>query len=412
MDGHRGVLEFRVRNEHADRPLNVKLSVTADVLSGSCTGAVDLGPGAEKLTRMQIDLTGDAPCAGEIEFGVGAAVAEEGSVHRLRGGFSLPILEQGRRTLRDVTINIGSVIEQHGRAGMGAVNEVGLGGMVSIPPTTSINDLLSEGREPRFEVVDLEPVNRIGPPERDGDDLDRCSLHPVDGASTIYVHGAQRLVIGRSRRDADVVAWAMPRSPERDARSRAVSSRQVGLELDDDALLLRRLSGTNETRVDGVALRDAVRLVAGSSMELDLSGAVRLRLHPLPLGLGAAAANIMAESMDDESTRRRWGRAAAAGVGGVLVERTDGWPERYLWVAAHVALPEPTGPGPLLAAIPWLSIADPAAGEPSGLPSSWKRLRAGDELSGPYAPLRVAVAPQSLEDATSPTPRTESMPGG
>lgn len=363
MDGYRGILELECLNLATDEAFEAEVRVTSEAFAAPKSRRLKLKPEGRLTRKIPWDLTGPERCAGDVAFDMQLKIENEDGHHLFRGEFSLTVLDHAR-TMQEVTVNIGKVIEQHDKAGMGAINEIDMSNLVNLPRQQSVNDFLTERREPRFVTIEFE-YEGVVPDETDP--VAHRSAPPLTGCEIVPEGGERRrtlvltgdgVTIGRSRAQADLVAWALPRTEENDAKTRSISARHCRIGIDADGVFVENLSRVNSTRVDGRPIRGKVVLRSGQSCTLQLASAMEFRVRTLPPSVTAELHQALLGWISEPGCRERWNWSDRHGAGGVLIERTDGWPECYIWVASSVAAPLATSIGdPVqLASVPSLSI--------------------------------------------------------
>ena len=413
MDCCHGELEIRLRNLAGDETFDVGLNLAGRLMPRGVSRKVTLGGGHSRRRRIPLDLTTSQQAGGSA---TGAAVfdieldikTQEDETHRFAGQFSLTVLAHAQ-TMQEVNVSIDKIVEQQDKGGMGAINELDLSNFINLPKFRTVNDFLTETGEPRFVPVELEyegPV-RAAPPavlERDTPPLARCSLVPEDDGHRLLVITGDRITLGRGRTRADIVTWVMPRSPDNDHASRSISQEHCRLALGEDGLFVEHLSANNPTRLSGAAIQGRVKLPADGPTELQLASVLTLRLTPMPMAALPEHITAFAQG-GDAALRRRWERAARTGVGGVLVERADDLPERYLWLlaAADVSTGEDDGCGMRLLAVPHVA-AMPAhrgqslqVGDETGAAETAVPLGLRDQVAAGSVVWSVQVPSQDLD---------------
>jgi hypothetical protein len=352
MEGLHSLLDLRFRNRSGAERFRLDVRLKCRLLTSGGQLTVDLLPGATRRRSLDLYLPrpqGDQPgCAGYAHFDVGLTVkSEDEGDHFFRGEFTLNVLAHAENR-QQVNISIDKIIEQHGKGGMGAINEVDLSDFVRLPAHLDVNELIGQHREPRFTEISLEyrgAVARDAPPvlPRGVAPLDRCHLVSAGGGSSLLVLASEWVVLGRSRENADIVTWVMPRSEENDYRSRMISSTHCRLLLNREGLWLEHLSRSNPSHIDGEPIERLARIPSARACELQLGPGFALLLDPVPC------------STASDKTLRTWREAAGSdgaatwewsedtGVGGLLITRRDGLAEteRYLWLFSHVPWPLP-----------------------------------------------------------------------
>ncbi len=140
-----------------------------------------------------------------------------------------------------------------------------------------------------------------------------------------------RVRFGRNRANSDLLLRLHPRSEAHDRLSRHVSARapHFHIELGTDGLLLHDSGSTNGTWLDGRRLAAPVALKGGGGHELDVGGALKLRVDVLGDD-GEACPRRRVEPLGPFG--RVMDLAAAAGVRAVVITRVGNLEdvERYL----------------------------------------------------------------------------------
>jgi hypothetical protein len=405
MEGLNCMLDLRLCNRSQEDRFTIQATLRSRLLGLSEGIAVGLLPGQERQKAVEFFLpTGgpDSPgSAGDVRFLVDLAIdaGDEGQ-HQFQGEFVLHVLKHSE-SRREINVNIGKVIEQHGdSAGMGAINEIDMSKLVQVPEQTSVNDLIALKRPARFVPIELHYEGHVGPKfriaQRAGEHLAKCSLSAEGSeAHTLVVAGAGA-TLGCGRDQADIVTWVMPRSRETDMRTRHISRRHCEVRLTEAGPIVALLS-----RVNAAHLGDAIVTAAGQAIPRDrqatlrLPGELELTLATLPHQRVSAErqAALLAEATPE--VRQRWEWGERLGVGGVRMERTDclGARESYVAVFTAVAIDtiapngSASGGQGVLVSVPHLAFlcvgeeAGCQAGDLSG-DTDAVPLRVGDHLLG------------------------------
>lgn len=404
MDRIHGLLEFECRNRSSDESFEVEVRVR---LRGRQLGGVDAAPrqrllaGERRPCHLQISLDAGAEggsAAGDAVFGLEIDVSSGGESHRFCGQFVMTVLAYAE-SMRQVTVNIGKVIEQHDKAGMGSVNEIELSNLVNLPESMDVNTLLDKAREPRWVTVPLHHAGAVAVSTRPAFTLRRGG-HTGHRRLSVARRGedlrllviSELLVrIGREGSWADIAARSLPASPhplhavdeeiaasvhagtidgdharrrgwlervrESDPtadermierrinhwKGRTVSREHLELRCDpsEHGLSVAPRATRNRTLLDGRLVRGRVAIpIDRPSCRLHVGDHFQLVVRPLAAPHHEAE---VWESWIDLSENRRsdlWRWSQRAGVGGLLLERTDGWRhrERYLWLFSAVTL--------------------------------------------------------------------------
>jgi hypothetical protein len=411
MDGHKGFLEFELRNLVDDEDFDAQFRVSSDAFPSLKQPHVKLRAGKQVRRRVPLDLTGPERCAGEVAFEIELLIVAGEARHRFCGEFSMVVLDHAR-DMREVTVNIGKVVEQSGKAGMGSVNEIDFSNLINLPRQATVNDFLTEQREPRFVAIDLEyegsiPDHASPVASRSAPPLSRCALiaeHQSEPRTLILT--GRSLVVGRSRAEADIVAWVMPRTDENDTRTRSISGRHCRFGIDAEGVFIEQLSRVNLTRVDGISIQRRFMLRSGQSYRLQLSNAIEFQASSLAIAITDAVCSVMADPALEASCASQLKDSARHEIGGVILERTDGLPERYLWLISSVHLPclAPSNPVHLLA-VPHIALDGESGESPRLLPCSEVGsgcivpIAVGDTMATPTG--RISVVPYAQDCGAS-----------
>jgi hypothetical protein len=166
--------------------------------------------------------------------------------------------------------------------------------------------------------------------------MDRASLTLGEGeeACNVLLLGLRRVRLGRSR-DNEVVLRVLPRSAANDKQSLLISGRrpQFMLTLGGEGLVLADHSAANPTELNGARVKGHASVPLDRPSEINVAGALRLRLLPFldADGTDAAAVDHFAALGDADEI---WRIAQKLKLRSVLIERTDNLPEaeKYLLV--------------------------------------------------------------------------------
>ena len=359
MDGIHGELELRLRNRAHDEAFFVEVLLSGRLLPQGGSVRKLMRPAARPTQRVGLDLTGsgrsgEAAKGGERCAGVNAGDAifdvvlnvrtSNDEVHHFEGQFDLIVLAYAE-TIQALTVNIGRLVEMHDKAGMGAITEVDLHDLANMSQHRTVNDWLTEEREPQFVPVELEYAGATQTPqvwqERDIQPLSRCALQQVGNPQKLFVLAKEAIVLGRDRETMDLVTWVMPRSDENDLASQHVSQKHCRLAFRSDGVWISPLSKTNPTLLDGAPIQGGIRLPLDRQVRLGLSSKFTLALTPLQISPIPSALADYVEQSCDVMLKSRWALARRLDVGGVLIERCDGFADRecYLWLLAAAAVP-------------------------------------------------------------------------
>ncbi len=253
----------------------------------------------------------------------------------------------------------------------------------SAPPAKPTPAPVSEPEPATEPVSEAEPPPDVAPPEPEAETpsgihklllvnptdepVERCAMQRTGNGKRLLICTNRRLTLGRSRNDADIVTWVMPRSDKNDQLSRMVSSVHCRLLLNPEAIMVRHLSSVNPTHLNSVRIDDPVPLPLDRPSVLTLSANFSLHLTPLQVPTDFASLSERWCGVMDEDGRRRWEWGGRHGIGGILIERRDGLAEieRYLWLLSSVALREDLtasedgqGCGVALTSLPWVAIGN------------------------------------------------------
>ena len=358
----RGVLDLRCTNLIADESFFVQTKLSSSILQKTIHKNLSLVSKQSKEPKVSFYLPrkdeNGRGCAGITLMNVELIIdAGADGKHRFSGDFPLTILAYTENR-HEVNVNIDKVIEQHGeKAGMGGINEVDMSNLVKLPSIVTVNDLLTQKRTPRFIEIELdyegeviaEPVIKPQLITQDNiKPLDRCTLeYPGSDLKTLILTG-DSVIIGRNRKEADIVTWIMPLTEDNHKRTRMISSKHIALQFNPNTgPTIKLISKTNPATFEDKQLEygehQPVPLHKSSTLQLQQRFTLKITpLHSpsipdewLPAWLADA----------DSSTHGRWNWIKRQqsqqpvnynniNVGGFLIERPDDLQEqeKYLWL--------------------------------------------------------------------------------
>lgn len=349
MDRIHGVLEFQLRNRSDGESFEIEVRVRGrGVAEGQRQRPVRLAGGERLAHLVPVHLhAGESggSSAGDAMFEVEIDVSAPGERHRFAGRFLRRVLAYAE-TLQQVTVNIGKVIEQNDKGGMGSINEVELRDLVNLPETTDVNTWLNQDRVPAWTAVLLE---YRGPVEgeamtrlhrRAGARRRMTSLRHADRPGSLLITSETVVRVGRRRELVDLVTWVLPANEEANHRTRHISSEHAHLKLSERGPSILAVSSSSPTTLDGRPVRGAMDIPTGRPSTLCLGGQFHFRVRPLEAPhFERRAWTAWIESPDNHHADM-WRWSETHGLGGLLLERTDGWAhrERYLWLFSAVKI--------------------------------------------------------------------------
>ncbi|MFG0251726.1 MAG: hypothetical protein ACF8NJ_02495 [Phycisphaerales bacterium JB038] len=415
MEGLNCMLDLRLRNRSDEDRFTIQATLRSRLLDLREEVAVGLLPGEERQKAVEFFLPTGGPSspgsAGDVRFLVDLSIdaGAEGQ-HLFQGEFVLHVLKHSE-SRREINVNIGKVIEQHGdSAGMGAINEIDMSKLVQLPEQTSVNELIGQKRPARFVPIALHYEGHVGPKfriaRRVGEPVTRCALAAETQERRTIVVAGEGAALGCGRDKADIVTWVLPRSAEADMRTRHISRRHCEVRLTETGAIVALLSRVNPAHLNDEMVSGAgAAIPGGRSSTLRLPGDLEFTLTTLPHHRLAAEkqAALLAEA--EPNVSRRWEWAERLGVGGVRIERTDCLRERESYVVLFTAVAleaaAPGGAGVLLSAphLAVLGVGDEVrclAGDVTAEADATP-LRVGDQIAGGEAALRVGPAEQILD---------------
>jgi len=358
MDRVHGVLELQFTNLAKDEPFTVLLTLTGRLLPKACKRTVRVKNNGIRTKSIALSMNGEAfgsgspiSTAGDARFDVDMIICTaEGERHRFSGEFVLTVLEYAQ-SMQQVNVNINKVIEQHDKGGMGAINEIDLSNLIKMPSTVDVNSLIDQDRTARFVPIELEYEGEVEPEttgpaliERDVPAMHSATITPVrdDDAPgpRLLVMTKHTLVLGRSRQNADLVTWVMPRSEQNDYDTRKISGRHTSLRFTGEGIFLTPISKTNKTSIDGKVVRGETMLNTESRSVVSFSSVFELTITPVPLPHVPDSMWNAWREYAFSVQKPCWDWSRQHGVGGFFIERTDGLAEheRYLWLLSMVGL--------------------------------------------------------------------------
>ena len=341
VERYMGVLGFRLSNRSGRRLEDVRLSVSGPRLGGAEDERLVLGPDEQKRpVRISIvpELAGEQVCTITLKFRLDAAdhtwTAQPILLALAREENPSVILQR-----QDVHQVVGEDAEK-----------VGFGQMISNDVKMAIergsirttNDLLMQPQVESWQPVRLTPVETgvvhvVETLAARRPWLGRASLMwTEDGVQArMLLLGKDRVRMGRKRGDNEIVLRLHPRSAQNDRLTRQISGQRphLSIALKDDGLWLIDHETSNGTRVNGTKVNGKVKLRLDGASEVDVAGALTLRV--LPHGDGPAGKNVDPRKYEAlGKPDALWEAAEAVGLRSVLIERLNNLAreERYLLV--------------------------------------------------------------------------------
>lgn len=346
------LLEIKVKNTSTDPKDTFELEVrpVGRIVPAGSGKQARISPSKERTFRFELELPGGKASprrsAGDALIAIEVLVrsATEGTF-RFRTEFSMPVLPFSEDD-RGFRLNIKNLINQSEKGGWGSINSVDLRGLSEIVerqerfniPTLILQPRTENWIPVELDFVDFKPVPPPSPPNFPT--LFRATALDTGSERALHILTGDAVVIGRSRREADVVAWFFPRTPEHDAASAMVSGRHCELRLGQE-LVVRHLSKSNPTELDAIQVVDCLSVPLSQPSLLCLAGCFEARITPIPRAPMAPSVLRQCELLLDRDARERWAWSERTGVGGLLIEAMPGQPavERFLWVLSRVFFP-------------------------------------------------------------------------
>ena len=367
MEGLHAVLELQLINRTEDEAFTVEVRLDSRLLGTPGRFQLQLDGGATRRRTLALHLPrgsdSEVGSAGDARLDIEVIIDAPGDGrHRFRGECTLVVLAHADNR-QEINVNISRLIEHGGdRSGMGAINEIDLGNLIHLPESVTVNDLITQKRQPRFVTIELYyegPVEERPSPllSRPGDAVGRCAIDGLSPGMRLLVLTGEGIALGNDRGEADIVTWLMPRTEVNDLASRKVSAKQCRLVCTGGYLVLQHLSRVNPTRLDNRSVTESRRIKAGATHTLGLPGDQRFRVTALPMAEVDPQTLVAWKDAAGPSFRSACEWSRRVGIGGVLIRRTDTLAdaEAYLWVVSMVSI------GALEAAAPDATRGSPEA---------------------------------------------------
>ncbi len=197
----------------------------------------------------------------------------------------------------------------------------------------SANDLLKQVYPEAWRRVPLTPGDVL-PEQRlsviaeladRGPRMTKASLvfhSDTAGECRVLLLGVPTVRMGRQRQQNDIVLRRFPRSEENDQKTRQINRTHLAIALRRDGLYLIDFGTANGTRAGGRTVRGELKLPLAGPSDVDVAGALQLRVTPFHDVCGHKAINAGGCQRLGPSDEL-WETAEHLGVRSVLVERVD-----------------------------------------------------------------------------------------
>jgi hypothetical protein len=299
--GYASTLVFRVKNESVTPMENAELYVSSRGLSGEAVSRVRrLAAGAKSEVLLEVE----AARSGHFVLQVAASWDQGGQRYAYRGQHPLRIYKSPENS--NIVINIGDIQSNTGGGANQALGaeygDVHISNLIERGAIKTLNDLLDLELPENFQRIELEldyEVSRLDTGFRgaagSGLRIPPSLLATVQPATSCLFEitagepppipfrltARSQFRLGRSRADADFIAWVLPRNAANDEKSKRVSKVQAIAEATEAGIMLRDNSSANGTLFDHVPLE-----TQGTSLprqgRLLLAGAVAVEFVRLP----------------------------------------------------------------------------------------------------------------------------------
>jgi len=344
-------LEFRLVNQTAAKIKDVCFSVNARYLGRIEERRYDLRPGSLRDAHERIQVLPELPGEHVVNVEVRYRVDEER--HKWVSQLSLMVFA---RNTNPSTVVIDRSLHAGRNIGYGLSISDRFEKDIARGVIRDFNDMISQVYPPTWKPLDLawreaRRVPAIGERETRRPWLQKATLVFADRNAEelrVLLLALGEVRLGRNRGRNDIVLRVLPRSAENDALScRITASRpHLKIALQADGLFVIDRDTPGGTRLDGHSVRGAARVPLARACELDVAGALRLRLTPLrddqrPTAITAEQCEYLGPC------DALWRTAERLGLRGLLIERVDNLAdeERYLIVYRWVECPGDLGTG-------------------------------------------------------------------
>jgi hypothetical protein len=284
MEGHCGVLEFRITNCSDERMKELRLTAVGQRLGVANEIKMNLAAHGRRDARIQIEPQrgGEHVIDVTMESTLGRNKQSWTSQARLK---ILGRNENPSTIVVDQSLHAGNNIGY----GMSMRNEVRDG--IASGLIKDVNDLIRQQYSESWKPLQLTPTDAV----RSGvvqlvsefanqPALQKATLSFESAGACCHVHvlGLPEVRLGRSREQNDLVLRRLPRSKESDQLSLQISDRgpHLRISLRKEGLFLIDHMTANGTWFNGNRIRDEVQLPLDRSSEVDVAHALRLRLTP------------------------------------------------------------------------------------------------------------------------------------
>ena len=295
--GHSTTIELRIGSREPQPLENLQVNLESRGLSTPVTiGLRRLAAGQQPVKILEVEPVR----SGNFVLQIGATWESEGQQFAYRGQRQLKVLEAPESG--NIQISIGDI---QGNSGTGANQGLGgdrgdvridnlLGGI------KTLNDLLELELPEKFHVVPLELDYELSRTALDGHRRSTsetlrippallatvkpgtvCHFEPADGSELtvpLRLVARPQFRVGRSRTEADFIAWVLPRNATNDERTMRVSKVHVIADTANGTVVLRDNATANGSVLDGqildgtgVTLERRGKLMLGGAVEIDVS---------------------------------------------------------------------------------------------------------------------------------------------
>ena len=346
-----GALEFRLVNQTAAKIKDVYFSVTARYLGRIDERRYDLRPGSLRDAHERIQVLPELPGEHVVNVEVRYRVDEER--HKWVSQLSLMVFA---RNTNPSTVVIDRSLHAGRNIGYGLSISDRFEKDIAKGVIRDFNDMISQVYPPTWKPLDLarreaRKAHEIEESVARRPWLQKAALvfaDPNAEEMRVLLLALGEVRLGRKRGHNDIVLRVLPRSAENDDLScRITASRpHLKIALQADGLFVIDQDTAGGTHLDGHPVRGAARLPLRRACELDVAGALRLRLTPHRDDQQSGA--ITAEQCECLGPcDALWRTGERLGLRGLLIERVGNLAreERYLIVYRWVECPGDLGTG-------------------------------------------------------------------
>ncbi len=344
-------LEFRLVNQTAAKIKDVCFSVNARYLGRIEERRYDLRPGSLRDAHERIQVLPELPGEHVVNVDVRYRVDEER--HKWVSQLSLMVFA---RNTNPSTVVIDRSLHAGRNIGYGLSISDKFEKDIARGVIRDFNDMISQVYPPTWKPLDLarreaRKAHEIEESVARRPWLQKAALvfaDPNAEEMRVLLLALGEVRLGRKRGHNDIVLRVLPRSAEKDDLScRITASRpHLKIALQADGLFVIDQDTPGGTHLDGHPVRGAARLPLRRACELDVAGALRLRLTPHRDDQQSGA--ITAEQCECLGPcDALWRTGERLGLRGLLIERVGNLAreERYLVVYRWVECPGDLGTG-------------------------------------------------------------------